>query len=72
MSIIKEEIDSAIHNVLGHGQYIMGPEVFSLEEKLSNFCEIFKVYERNNFKLHYEKNSLYFMFISIMNILTLN
>ena len=36
-SKLKEEIDSAIHNVLGHGQYIMGPEVFSLEEKLSNF-----------------------------------
>ena len=36
-SKLKEEIDSAIHNVLEHGQYIMGPEVFSLEEKLSNF-----------------------------------
>jgi UDP-2-acetamido-2-deoxy-ribo-hexuluronate aminotransferase len=31
---IKESIDARIHRVLEHGQYIMGPEVRELEEKL--------------------------------------
>lgn len=31
---IKDKIDLAIQNVLSHGQYILGPEVAELEEKL--------------------------------------
>ena len=34
---LKEEIDAGIQGVLQHGQYIMGPEVYELEEKLSEF-----------------------------------
>lgn len=34
---LKPEIDSAIHRVLDHGQYIMGPEVKELEDKLTAF-----------------------------------
>ena len=34
---IKGEIDTGIQAVLDHGQYIMGPEVYELEEKLSEF-----------------------------------
>ena len=33
----KDKIDKAIHRVLDHGQYIMGPEVSELEQKLSEF-----------------------------------
>lgn len=33
----KEEIDAAMHQVLDHGQYIMGPEVESLEEQLAQY-----------------------------------
>ncbi|MCF5725161.1 DegT/DnrJ/EryC1/StrS family aminotransferase [Pseudomonas syringae] len=36
-SLIKEEIDTAIQRVLSHGQYILGPEVDQLEEKLAAF-----------------------------------
>lgn len=32
---IKEQIDAAIQRVLAHGQYILGPEVAELEEKLA-------------------------------------
>lgn len=32
---LKPKIDAAIHRVLDHGQYIMGPEVKELEEKLT-------------------------------------
>ena len=35
--LLKEEIDAGIQGVLQHGQYIMGPEVYELEEKLSEF-----------------------------------
>ena len=35
----KEEIDSAIHNVLNHGKYIMGPEIKELEEGLCAFTD---------------------------------
>jgi UDP-2-acetamido-2-deoxy-ribo-hexuluronate aminotransferase len=31
-------IDARIHAVLEHGQYIMGPEVVELEERLAAFC----------------------------------
>lgn len=34
---IKDKIDRNIQKVLAHGQYILGPEVTELEEKLANF-----------------------------------
>ena len=34
---IKDQIDAAIQRVLAHGQYILGPEVAELEEKLSAY-----------------------------------
>lgn len=34
---IKEKIDVGIKNVLAHGQYILGPEVSELEEKLTEY-----------------------------------
>ena len=36
----KEAIDTGIQNVLNHGQFIMGPEVFELEEKLAAFVGV--------------------------------
>ena len=33
-SLIRDELDIAIKKVLDHGQYIMGPEIRELEEKL--------------------------------------
>ncbi|MFH7806426.1 DegT/DnrJ/EryC1/StrS family aminotransferase [Acinetobacter sp. BSP-53] len=36
-SRIKAEIDAGIQNVLAHGQYILGPEVKELEEKLAAY-----------------------------------
>lgn len=33
-------IDDAIARVLDHGQYIMGPEVTALEERLARFCGV--------------------------------
>jgi UDP-2-acetamido-2-deoxy-ribo-hexuluronate aminotransferase len=35
--LIKEKIDANIQRVLAHGQYILGPEVAELEEKLAAF-----------------------------------
>ena len=35
--IIREKIQKRIGDVLAHGQYIMGPEVFQLEEKLKSY-----------------------------------
>ncbi|WP_325051257.1 DegT/DnrJ/EryC1/StrS family aminotransferase [Polynucleobacter difficilis] len=35
---LKIEINTNIQAVLSHGQFILGPEVFDLEEKLSEFC----------------------------------
>ena len=35
---IKDQIDAGIRKVLAHGQYILGPEVAELEEKLAAFC----------------------------------
>ena len=35
-SRIRDRIDARISAVLNHGKYIMGPEVFELEEKLAN------------------------------------
>lgn len=37
---IKADIDSAIQQVLAHGQYILGPEVVELEEKLAAFVGV--------------------------------
>ncbi|AOT09706.1 DegT/DnrJ/EryC1/StrS family aminotransferase [Pseudoalteromonas luteoviolacea] len=37
-SQLKEKIDSNIHKVLDHGQYVMGPEVIELEQKLAEFA----------------------------------
>jgi UDP-2-acetamido-2-deoxy-ribo-hexuluronate aminotransferase len=34
---LKQSIDSRIHRVLDHGQYIMGPEVRELEERLEEY-----------------------------------
>lgn len=34
---IKNQIDAAIAGVLQHGQYILGPEVYELEEKLATY-----------------------------------
>ncbi|WP_207280740.1 DegT/DnrJ/EryC1/StrS aminotransferase family protein [Pseudomonas sp. FW300-N2F2] len=36
-ALIKVEIDAAIQRVLAHGQYILGPEVNELEERLAAF-----------------------------------
>lgn len=35
---LKDRIDAGIQRVLAHGQYILGPEVAELEEKLAAFC----------------------------------
>ncbi|GKW13268.1 aminotransferase DegT [Pectobacterium carotovorum subsp. carotovorum] len=34
---IKNDVDKGIRNVLSHGNYILGPEVFELEEKLKEY-----------------------------------
>ncbi|MDF3839840.1 DegT/DnrJ/EryC1/StrS family aminotransferase [Cupriavidus basilensis] len=34
---IKDKIDAGIQRVLAHGQYILGPEVMELEERLTDF-----------------------------------
>ena len=36
---IRKKINKRIQKVLDHGKYIMGPEVYELEEKLSDFVE---------------------------------
>ena len=38
--LYKEEIDAAIHRVLDHGCYIMGPEIKELEEKLGRYIGV--------------------------------
>ena len=37
--IIRKKIEKRISDVLAHGQYIMGPEVFQLEEKLKSYVD---------------------------------
>ncbi len=37
---IRENIDGAIRKVLSHGQYIMGPEIRELEEKLAAYVGV--------------------------------
>lgn len=39
-ALIKEKIDAGIQRVLAHGQYILGPEVSELEEKLAAFVGV--------------------------------
>ncbi|MBY6030854.1 DegT/DnrJ/EryC1/StrS family aminotransferase [Halomonas sp. DP8Y7-1] len=36
-ALIKSEIDTAIQRVLYHGKYILGPEVYELEERLADY-----------------------------------
>lgn len=38
--IYKSELDAAIHQVLDHGAYIMGPEVFAVEKELAAFTGV--------------------------------
>lgn len=38
--LLKSRIDARIHNVLEHGCYILGSEVFELEEKLAAFVDV--------------------------------
>jgi dTDP-4-amino-4,6-dideoxygalactose transaminase len=35
---IREELDAAIAGVLDHGQFILGPEVRTLEERMAEYC----------------------------------
>ena len=35
-----DQIEKAIQKVLEHGQFIMGPEVFDLEERLADYCSV--------------------------------
>ena len=37
---IRDDIDDNIRKVLDHGQYIMGPEVLQLEEKLAEYVGV--------------------------------
>ena len=37
---LKTKIDARIHKVLDHGHYIMGPEVFELEENLAEYVGV--------------------------------
>ncbi|MEI7493872.1 MAG: DegT/DnrJ/EryC1/StrS aminotransferase family protein [Alphaproteobacteria bacterium] len=37
---IRPQIDAAIKRVLDHGAYIMGPEVYELENQLAEFCGV--------------------------------
>lgn len=37
-SFIRESLDAAIKEVLDHGKYIMGPEVYEFEENIRKFC----------------------------------
>ena len=36
--IVSDNIKQAIHRVLKHGRYVLGPEVLELEQELSKFC----------------------------------
>ncbi len=37
---LKQRIDKRIQQVLNHGQYIMGPEVYTLEERLADYVGV--------------------------------
>ena len=36
--LIRHKINNRVNKVLDHGKYIMGPEVFELEDKLGFIC----------------------------------
>ena len=37
---IRKSLEKRINKILDHGAYIMGPEVFELEEKLADYCGV--------------------------------
>ena len=37
---IRKPIEKRINKILDHGAYVMGPEVFELEEKLADYCGV--------------------------------
>ena len=37
---IREKIDQRINKILDHGKYIMGPEVYELEERLADYADV--------------------------------
>ena len=37
---IRKPLEKRINKILNHGAYIMGPEVFELEEKLADYCGV--------------------------------
>lgn len=37
---IRKPLEKRINSILDHGTYIMGPEVFELEEKLADYCGV--------------------------------
>jgi len=37
---VRSQIETNIHRVLDHGQYILGPEVAELEKRLATFCDV--------------------------------
>ena len=37
---IREKIDQRINKILDHGKYIMGPEVYELEERLADYVDV--------------------------------
>ncbi|MBD3347062.1 MAG: aminotransferase class I/II-fold pyridoxal phosphate-dependent enzyme [Chitinivibrionales bacterium] len=39
-ALIETSLKKRIETVLSHGKYIMGPEIFELEEKLANYCGV--------------------------------
>ncbi|UAA39647.1 DegT/DnrJ/EryC1/StrS family aminotransferase [Paraneptunicella aestuarii] len=39
-SLHKDRVDARIHKVLEHGNFILGPEVKELEEKLAQYCGV--------------------------------
>lgn len=39
-NVLKQAIDKRVLQVLSHGQYIMGPEVFELEEQLADYVGV--------------------------------
>ena len=39
-SRIRKSLEKRLSNILDHGSYVMGPEVYELEEKLANYCGV--------------------------------
>lgn len=38
--LIRSNVEKSIQKVLDHGMYVMGPEVYGLEEQLASFCGV--------------------------------